>query len=52
MFPQISQNAIRYNLERGASVDATVERCLRDGFLPEVRLSRQLPGLKKLTLRV
>lgn len=36
MFPHISPEAVRYDLERnGANVQQTVERCLRDGGLPD-----------------
>lgn len=38
MFPHIPTNSIRYELERvGGNVEVVVERCLRDGRLPEVR---------------
>lgn len=37
MFPSITTVAIRYELERtGGNVQGVVERCLRDGRLPEV----------------
>ena len=36
MFPHIPLTAVRYELERTGNVEATVERCLRDGRLPDV----------------
>ena len=39
MFPNVSQNAARWELERnGGNVERAVERALREGGLPEVRL--------------
>lgn len=39
MFPNVSQHAARWELERnGGNVERAVERALREGGLPEVRL--------------
>ena len=44
MFPHIPLPAVRFELERTGSVETTVERILRDGRLPEVRVVIQSAG--------